>query len=183
METHDAAEILQATNAVRRRTHRALDTAGPALVVFGALTLASIPFGLSYGGPGLGMFWLVGGPLGGIAVALLHIRRERSAGVGQRAERNWVSGTMALGIMVVAFAAYVIAPGWSSVAPQTAALLGFTAFAAIDRHSRLAALGITFVALAIVLPVVFGLATGVVLSTAVIGVAMVIAGAIVELDH
>ena len=156
MQSHQAARILGETNELRVAARRAIDSAAFALLIFGGLTLASVPFGLVGGSTAIGAFWFIGGPLGGIAVGILHARRERVLGIGQRSERNWLSVIFAAAIIVAAFAALAIDPAWAAVAPQVVALGGFAAMAWLDGHTRLGALGVTLAIIAIALLIMVG---------------------------
>lgn len=179
MRTHEAAQILGETNELRAAARRAIDSAAVALLTFGGLTLASVPVGLLGGSTAIGAFWFVGGPLGGALVGVLHARRERAMGIGQRTERNWLSVTFAAAIVVTAFAALAIDPAWSAVAPQVVALAGFAAMAWLDGHPRLGGLGLTLAVIAIAAPAVLGTPGGYIVSTVIAGVALVSAGVLI----
>jgi hypothetical protein len=179
MHTHEAAQILGETNQLRAAARRAMDSAAFALLIFGGLTLASVPVGLAGGSPAIGAFWFIGGPLGGVLVGVLHARRERALGIGQRSERNWLSVIFAAAIVVSALAALAIDPAWAAVAPQVVALGGFAAIAWLDGHARLGVLGLTLAIIAMAAPAVLGTPAGYILSTVIAGAALVSAGALI----
>lgn len=179
MQSHQAAQILGETNELRAAARRAIDSAAFALLIFGGLTLASVPFGLVGGSTAIGAFWFIGGSLGGIAVGVLHARRERALGIGQKSERNWLSVIFAVAILVTAFTAVAIDPAWAAVAPQVVGLGGFAALAWLDGHTRLGALGATLAIIAIAAPAVLGTPAGYILSTVIAGAALVSAGILI----
>ena len=127
----DLAVTLQHVEEVRRRTRAAVHPASFPLLLFGTFGLASTPFCAIGGGLGVGLFWLVAGPVGGMVTARYYRRRALETGAAMRPGPYWAVGA---GIFVAAFAAGASgSPRMESAGPMLAVALGYMAFARLER--------------------------------------------------
>jgi len=161
----DPAATLRQLDEVRKRTRAAVHPAWFPMLLFGALGLASIPFGFIGDGAGSGLFWLVASPAGGYATSRYYRNRAKSVGVGVRGRAY-----AALGVAIFVFAWVLGMVTQSAAGPMLAVAVGYLAFARLEHSWPVAAvsivLGVAAVVVAvtdpahgdIVLALVFGLA-------------------------
>jgi len=164
---------LEELDRLRMHTRAAVHPAWFPLVLFGLLGLASIPFSGIGNGAGIGLFWLVAGPAGGVATARYYTKRAVSLGAGVRGRAYAALG---VALFVGAWVAGFITQ--SAAGPMIVVALGYIGFARLDRSWPTAAvaavLGVAAVVVAVsdpangdvILAFVFGLAftvTGLVL--------------------
>jgi len=161
----DPAATLRQLEEARRRTRAAVHPAWFPMLVFGALGLASIPFGFIGDGAGSGLFWLVASPAGGYATSRYYRDRASSIGAGVRG-RAYVA--LGVAIFVTAWVAGAVTE--SAAGPMLAVAVGYLGFARLERSRPVAAvsvvLGVSAVLVAVtdpahgdvVLALVFGLA-------------------------
>lgn len=135
------------------------------MLLFGALGLASVPFGFIGDGAGSGLFWLVASPAGGYATSRYYRNRASSVGAGVRGRAYTALG---ITIFVAAWGSGVVTE--SAAGPMLAVAVGYLAFARLERSWPVAAvsvvLGVAAVLVAVidpahgdvVLALVFGLA-------------------------
>ena len=127
----ELAVTLQHVEEVRRRTRAAVHPAAFPLLLFGAFGLASTPFCAIGGGLGVGLFWLVAGPVGGVVTARYYRKRALETGAAMRPGPYWAVGA---GIFVAAFMAGASgSPRWETAGPMLAVALGYMAFARLER--------------------------------------------------
>jgi len=161
----DPAATLRQLDEVRRRTRVAVHPAWFPMLLFGALGLASVPFGFIGDGAGSGLFWLVASPAGGYATSRYYRNRASSVGAGVRGRAYTALG---ITIFVAAWGSGVVTG--SAAGPMLAVAVGYLAFARLERSWPVAAvsvvLGVAAVLVAVidpahgdvVLALVFGLA-------------------------
>lgn len=144
------AETLRDIESIRIRTQQQLNHFWFPLMLFGALSIVSAVVGAAYGGPAVGMFWLVAGPLGGAATGLYYHKRESRLGV----ETNpvpWIA--TAAGIMVGCFATgfgggALDMPALSTLGPLLSIAAGYLIFGRLARSMAIS-LSAAFLALAV----------------------------------
>ena len=100
MRAEEAAQLVHEIEHLRRRTRASLHHVSFPCVMFGALMLASAAIVATAGGPSVGLFWMVAGPLGGVATGRHYQRRERRMGLEGPA---WPGVAVGLGIMAGCF--------------------------------------------------------------------------------
>jgi len=152
------AETLRDIELIRTRTQQQLNHFWFPLMLFGGLSMVSAVVGAVYGGPAVGMFWLIFGPLGGAATGLYYHKRESRLGV----ETNpvpWIA--TAIGIMVGCFASgygggVLDLPVLSTLGPLLSIAAGYLIF---GRLARSMAISVSAVVLAIAVLVMWLLGT------------------------
>jgi len=141
----------RAVDQVRRRTRDAVHPGWFPMLLFGILGLVSIPFTRIGEGAGIGLFWLVAGPVGGFATARHYRNRALSLGVGMRGRAYMAVGVV---LFVTAWVAGLLTE--SAAGPMIAVALGYIGFARLDRNWPIAvvasALGVAAVLVAVVDP-------------------------------
>ncbi|MDQ3640272.1 MAG: hypothetical protein M3450_02075 [Actinomycetota bacterium] len=132
----ELASTLRQVEELRRQTRAAVHPAWFPLVLFGAFGLASTPFCAFGEGLGVGLFWLVAGPVGGVLTSRYYRNRALATGAGMRGGPYWA---VAAGIFVACFLAG--SSGSSrvqSAGPMVAVALGYLAFARLERSWTIA---------------------------------------------
>jgi len=133
----DPAATLRQLEEVRKRTRAGVHPAWFPLVLFGVLGMASAPFCAIGHGLGVGLFWLVAGPAGGIATSVYHHRRSVTLGAGVSGRPYWM---VAAGIFVAAWLAGAAeSERVQTAGPMLAVALGYLAFAYLERSRPVAA--------------------------------------------
>jgi len=165
--------------AVRREartgSRRALASPDFSLLVFGGLTLASVPVRLQ-GGPASALaYWTIASVLGTALVAIYHLRRDRKLGLGSRPGRGKAYAIVALTtcVLVIAGAALALANG---IGPLVAVSLGLLFLASLERRHEYAALAMLLAVLAVAPATVFAAPGSFVVSTLAFGAILTVAG-------
>jgi hypothetical protein len=165
--------------AVRREartaSRRALASPDFSLLVFGGLTLASVPVRLQ-GGPASALaYWTIASVLGTALVAIYHLRRERKLGLGSRPGRGKAYAIVALTtcVLVIAGAALALANG---IGPLVAVSLGLLFLASLERRHEYAALAMLLAVLAVAPATLFAAPDSFVVSTLAFGAILTVAG-------
>lgn len=136
-EPEELVSTLKQVEDVRRQTRAAVHPAWFPLVLFGTFSLASAPFCAIGDGHGVGLFWAVAGPVGGILTARHYRNRALATGAGMRGGPYWA---VAAGIFVAAFLAGSSSSSRvQSAGPMVAVALGYLAFARLERSRAIAA--------------------------------------------
>ncbi len=144
----EAVEVLRHLEDVQARTRRAVQAFWFPLVLFGALTLASVPVAFLDDGPAVAVFWAVAGPLGGAAVAWHYRRSERHVGAG-RSGGLYVA--TAIGLLGAAFLLPAVTTGdLQDVVSAFAVAAAYLVFAWLDRSAVLAVLAAMLAAVPLV---------------------------------
>lgn len=173
----DPATTLRELDEVRRRTRAAVHPAWFPLVLFGLLGLVSAPFCAVADGLGVGLFWLVAGPAGGIATSLHYRKRALSLGAGVNGGPYWA---VAAGIFV---GAWVTGASGServeTAGPMLAVALGYLAFAYLERSRPVAVVagGLALTAVAVGLT---GVAHGCLVLSLTFGLSFTITGLVLR---
>jgi hypothetical protein len=81
MHPEQAVQTVQQVERLRRETHSTVHDLWFPCALFGSLMLLSAGILATAGGPAVGLYWAVAGPLGGIATGEYYRRRERRLGV------------------------------------------------------------------------------------------------------
>jgi hypothetical protein len=140
-----AADALAEIDRVRQRTRSDLQAFWFPLVLFGGLTLVSVPVAL-LAGWAAAVFWAVAGPVGGGVVAHYDYRRETRLGL-TRSGLPYV--LTAVGLMAGAFVLPAITTGrMREVAAAFAVAAGYLVFAALERSWTVAAVAAGMAAVA-----------------------------------
>lgn len=138
MERTEVARTLEEIGALRRDTRRALQAFWFPLLLFGTLTLVSSPLFAIADGSGVGLFWAVAGPAGGIATGVYYARRQHRLGLCRPASPYLA---VAAGIVVGAFGLPLLVSGdLEAVVSNLAVAAGYLGFALIERDARIAAI-------------------------------------------
>lgn len=131
-----AAAVLGDIEGIRRATRRDVQSFWFPLSLFGALTLASIPFT----GVGSAIFWALAAPAAMVAVGAFYTRRERRLGLAGPS-RPYVIASLAM--VAGAFVISGLVPGrWKGVAWAFPIAAGYIAFGLLDRSRLLGGLGV-----------------------------------------
>ena len=173
----DLEATLQEIEQVRRHTRSAVHHAWFPLLLFGVLGLAAAPFCALGHGTGIGLYWLVAGPAGGIATSLHYRRRELALGAGVRGGPYWA---VAAGIFLAA--ALSGASGSERVqtaGPMLAVALGYLAFARLERSPHVAVVA-GLLALVAVAVGITGMAHGCVVLSVTFGLAFTLTGLVLR---
>jgi len=114
------------------------------LILFGAITLGSVPAVLLAPGEIIGAYWTVLGIVGGVATGVFYQRRERSLGVSAV---GWPYIATALAIMCGAlltgwYGGLMVLPALSFFGPVVVVALGYLVFAWLERAVPLAAMAL-----------------------------------------
>jgi hypothetical protein len=147
----DSAEILAQVNRLRAQTSSFLRSFWFPLVLFGTLSIVSAPIPLLWGGPALGVFWAIAGPMGALVVGRYFRNRELATGLeGRQAPyiatvAFIVIGSLLAGAIPGALGAERIA----AVGPNLVVAAGLLAFAWLDRSRALAAFSVGLGGLAV----------------------------------
>jgi hypothetical protein len=141
MEAQDARATLTQVDEVRRQTKADIHPTWFPLFVFGVLGLAASPAAVVGGGPALGLFWLVAGPVGAYATARYYRDRVRSKGVGMRCQAYRPYVTLGVILFVTAWVAGALTR--AAVAPMLAIAAGYLGFARFERSWPCAAVAST----------------------------------------
>jgi hypothetical protein len=134
MDAKTARETLRYADGARRRARRDVGIAWFPLALFGTLTLASIA--VARPASSAQTYWLIAGPLGGVAVAVYAYRRGSALGIEGRA--IWYVVTAAA-LMVAALGSAWLAgpiglPWLARFGPPLVVAAGYIAFAWIERN-------------------------------------------------
>lgn len=152
------AEALREIEQLRNRTHQQLDAFWFPLMLFGALAVVSSFVGAVYGGFAAGMFWLVAGPLGGIATGFYYDKRESRLGV----ESNpvpWIATSVGVmvGCFVTGFAGGSLElPVLSTLGPLLTISVGYLVFGRLAHNMRVSVVAV-LIGLAVVVMWLAGL--------------------------
>ncbi len=172
----EAVATLRQVNELRRRTRAAVHPAWFPMLLFGVLGLGAFPFALMGDGLGIGLFWLVAGPVGGYATSRYYCNRALSRGVGVRG-----GAYVALGAALFVTAWVAGAATRSAAAPVLAIAVAYLGFAYLERSWAVAAvsaaLGMTAVVVAVTDPAHSDL-----LLTLVFGLSFTITGLVLRRD-
>lgn len=164
----DPATTLRQLDEVRNRTRAAVHPAWFPLVLFGVFGMASAPFCAIGHGLGVGLFWLVAGPAGGIATSAYYHRRSLTLGAGVSGRPYWA---VAAGIFVACWIAGVSGSERVQTAgPMLAVAVGYLAFAYLERSRAVAAVAGVLALVAVAVGVT-GVANGCVILSLVFGAA------------
>lgn len=138
-----AQATLAGIDDVRRRTRADLEEFWFPLVLFGSLTLLSLPVAGLGDGLGAAVFWGVAGPAGAVAVALHYKRRELALGATRCATPYLLTagGLMVGSFLLPALTSEAVQP----VASAFAIAAGYMVFARLERSGALAALSAVMV--------------------------------------
>jgi hypothetical protein len=178
MRSDDAIALVRDVDILRLRTRRALDSAGFPLLVFGVLTIGSVPVAMSGLNLSLGAYWAEGGIAGLVLVAARFALRERAGlGLGARRARAVAFVATATALLVAAITIGSLGEGPSQgVLPQIAVSTVYLAFALIERRPIIA-VGAAVLALVAVAAWTFIAPPGsYVVSSVVYGAALIWAG-------
>ncbi len=142
LDTTGATEPAATLDHVRQlqgRTRHDLGSFWFPLVVFGLLTLASVPFARAEGGVAIAIFWAVAGPAGGAGIGWYYHSREQRLGVSRSGAPFVVTG---LALLVAAFLLPVVTTGaLQEVVSAFAVGSAYLIFAWLNRSWLLALLG------------------------------------------
>lgn len=145
--SHELATTLEQVEDLRRQTRAAVHPAWFPLVLFGAFGIGSAPFCALGGGLGVGLFWAVAGPVGGVITARYYRNRALATGAGMRGGPYWA---VAAGIFVAAFVAGSSSSSRvQSAGPMVAVALGYLAFARLERNWTIGAVSAVLAAVAL----------------------------------
>jgi len=129
-------------------SRRALASPDLSLLVFGGLTLASVPLRLQ-GGPGSALgYWTVAGTLGIAVVAIYHLRRDRALGLVARPGRGKAYAIVAFVTLVLLLAGAALAAA-NGIGPLVAVALGLLFLASLERRREYAALAMLLAVVAV----------------------------------
>jgi hypothetical protein len=152
-----AHELIGEVDRVRRHARARASVMWFPLLLFGALTLVSALVAAWYGGRALGPYWMVAGPVGGVATGIVAWRRGSRVGAV-------VPGGPYIAVAVFILAGASIA-GWaggtlgdhrlSAIGPPLVVSVGYLLFARLERSRTL-----TGVAVGLAVVTVGMLATG-----------------------
>lgn len=138
-----------AIDHVRRlqdRTRHDLDSFWFPLVLFGLLTLASVPFAVAESGEPIAIFWTAAGPAGGAAIGWYYHRREPRIGASRSGLPFMLVGG---GLIVAAFVLPAVTTGaLQEVVSAFAVGAAYLVFARLTRSPQLAALGLVVATIA-----------------------------------
>ena len=183
MRSDEALHVLSEVESVRARTRRALDSSGFPLMVFGVLTLGSVPVGmtaLSLGAgfyPQIGFYWAVGATIGVVLIAVHYAWRERTSGIGDRATRAAAFTATAFAILLGALTLGLVGDGATrGFGPQLAISGGYLLFALLERRLVVATVAIVLAVIAVASWLVVGGLKAYVLSALVYAAALIWAG-------
>ena len=130
-DPEELASTLQHVEELRRQTRAAVHPAWFPLVMFGACVLAAAPLCAIGEGRGVGLFWLVAGPVGGVLTSRHYRNQALATGAGMRGGPYWA---VAAGIFVAAFLAGASSSSRVQTAgPMVAVALGYLVFARLER--------------------------------------------------
>lgn len=155
MQTQQAAQTLQQIAEIRRATRGKLKSLWFPLVLWGSLTLGSLvavaAFADGVPGAGLGLYWAIAGPAGGVATGSYYQRREQRLGLQSAPTPYVLTG---IGIFLGAFAAGAGGAALgskmlSALGPLLVVSAGWLVFAWLDRSSVVAALALGLAAAAV----------------------------------
>jgi hypothetical protein len=138
--TDEAVNTLDQLTALTEQTRRELQSLWFAIVLFGALTLLSLPF-LSIGdGVGAAVYWAVAAPVGIFAIGWHGRRRVQAVGVS-RAPLPYLA--TAVGVTVACFVLpFVVSQRFQGVSAAYAVAAGYVIFARLERRGVIAVLGL-----------------------------------------
>lgn len=140
----EPAAALHHVQELQDRTRADLGSFWFPLVVFGVLTLASIPFLVPDGSPAIPYFWAVAGPAGGAAIGWYYHSREQRLGVSRSGTPFLVTGAV---LFVAAFGLPAVTTGaLQEVVSAFAVGAGYLVFAWLSRSPTLAVLGVVVAA-------------------------------------
>ncbi len=141
----DPAETLRHIQQLQERTRHDLSSYWFPLVLFGVLTLVSVPFAIPDGGGAIAIFWAIAGPGGGAAIGWYYHSCEQRLGVSRSGAPFVIAG----GALILA--AFVL-PAVTTDALQevvSAFAVGafYLVFAWLDRNPALVVLGVVVAAI------------------------------------
>ena len=146
-------------------------------LIFGGLTLASVPVRLQ-GGPASALgYWVVAGVLGIAVVGIYHVRRDRSLALTARPGRGKAYAIVGLTtlVLLVAGAALALANG---IGPLIAVSLGLLFLASLERRREYAALAMLLAVVAVAPVTLLPQPEAFVVSTLAFGAVLTVAGAL-----
>ena len=127
----ELAVTLRHVEEVRRQTRATVHPAWFPMLLFGVFGLASAPFCAIGGELGVGVFWLVAGPVGGVLTSRHYRRRAMAAGAGMRGGPYWaVAGGIFVGCWL---AGASNSARVETAGPMVAVALGYLVFARLER--------------------------------------------------
>src|SRR5437867_6628268 len=168
---------VEAVAQPRAASRRALASPDLSLLVFGGLTLASVPVRLQ-GGPASALgYWVVAGVLGFVVVGIYHVRRDRSLALTARPGRGTAYAIVGLTtlVLLVAGAALALANG---IGPLIAVSLGLLFLASLERRREYAALAMLLAVVAVAPVTLLPQPDAFVVSTLAFGAVLTAAGAL-----
>jgi hypothetical protein len=124
----ELAATLQQVEEVRQRTRVDVHPIWFPMVLFGVLGILSTPFLFVWDGAGMGLYWLVAGPAGGVATARYYRNRALSLGAGVRG-----GAYVAIGVAILVGAWVGGAVSESAAVPLLAVSAGYLGFAWLDK--------------------------------------------------
>jgi len=168
---------VEAVAQPRAASRRALASPDLSLLVFGGLTLASVPVRLQ-GGPASALgYWVVASVLGFVVVGIYHVRRDRSLALTARPGRGKAYAIVGLTtlVLLVAGAALALANG---IGPLIAVSLGLLFLASLERRREYAALAMLLAVVAVAPVTLLSQPEAFVVSTLAFGAVLTVAGAL-----
>lgn len=135
MQSGEAAQALAELETIRDRTRAKLRDFWFPLTVFGALMLASVPLMAAFGGSALGPYWILAGPLGGMALNRYYRRKSLDLGLeGEFVPYAVIGIGIFLGCMLTGSLGGALGADVVAVAgPPLVISTGLLAFAWLDR--------------------------------------------------
>lgn len=141
----DPAAALHHVRSLQERTRHDLSSFWFPLVVFGVLTLVSVPFAVPDDGVAIAVFWAIAGPGGGAATGWYYHSLEQRLGVSRSGAPFVVTGGA---LIVAAFVLPAVTTGaLQEVVSAFAVGAAYLVFAWLNRSPVLAVLGVVVMAI------------------------------------
>lgn len=173
----DAALTLEHIERVRQRARSELRDFWFPPLLFGVLTMVSLPLCRVGDGLGPALFWAVAGPVGGAAVAAHYRRRELALGATRAA---WPYLVTAAAMMAGGFLLPMVTPaGARPVASAFAIAGGYAVFARLERSWTLAGVAVTMAGAASV-AIASGYEYAYVVAWGLIGTTLIVTGLVLR---
>lgn len=145
MHVSETAQTLGELDRLRLQTRRRLEGLSFPLVLFGGLSLVAAALSAAVGEEAQGLFWMLAGPAGGIAVSLHYRRRELDLGITRAA---WPYICTAVALILGCFVLGVLEQPWS-VGPWLAVAAGYLVFGGLERSAAVMGMAVALAALAV----------------------------------
>lgn len=145
MHTSETAQTLGELDRLRLQTRRQLEGLHFPLVLFGSFSLVAAGLSAAIGEEAQGLFWMVAGPAGGVAVSLYYRRRELDLGLTRAA---WPYVCTAIALLLGCVVLGVLEQPWS-VGPWLVVAAGYLVFGGLERSAAVIGMSIALAALAV----------------------------------